>query len=343
MSKMIEALRKTECEAASLTFEVLRESAEPRSGGPGSGSSEKASARPSPPLPETSAPTRPKPEDESESWVEEAVTNALTTVETAAPIAAPTASSQHSALLDNATSRSVELRLPAVSPLLPFDSGDGAIPAEQYRRIRTRILQHHLDPQLLLVSSPGQGDGKSVTSINTAGALALNGGATVLLVDVDLRRPSIASFLGVPEAPGVGEILAGSCGIDDAIVNAQGFPGLYLIPAGSNLSNPTEMFSSSRWKDLCAELRSRATYTILDGPPVDSVAEYKLLEEASDALILVVRINHTARPLLTRALDSIPDSKLVGITINQHRDPLLGQPGDYYFNYADEQDRKDVP
>jgi capsular exopolysaccharide synthesis family protein len=233
---------------------------------------------------------------------------------------------------DSGTSRSIMIRLRAGWPLLPFETGEADTAAEEYRRIRTKILQHALRPQLMLVSSPAPGDGKSITALNVAGALALNRDARVLLIDMDLRRPTIASLLGVPEQTGAADVLAGACGLEDAIVRLEPFPNLFLLPAGSDRSNPAELLSSPRWKAMCDELRTQMTYIVLDGPPVDAVAEYSLLEEHSDGLVLVVRTDHTVRSLLYGALDSIRKEKLVGTVVNGYRESLFWkQRGDYYY------------
>jgi capsular exopolysaccharide synthesis family protein len=223
------------------------------------------------------------------------------------------------------------IRLQAGSPLLPFDTGKADLAAEEYRRIRTKILQHPLEPRLVLVSSPTPGDGKSVTALNVAAALALSSETRVLLVDMDLRRPKIAELLGVPEMDGVSEILAGSCSFEKTIVRLEPFPNLFLLPAGRDRRNPTELITSHHWKALCDDCRSQMAYTVFDGPPVDGVSEYGLLQEQSDGLILVVRTDHTDRSVLFGALQSIPKDKLLGTVINGYKESLFWKKrGGYY-------------
>jgi capsular exopolysaccharide synthesis family protein len=229
-------------------------------------------------------------------------------------------------------SRSVVIRLRAGSPLLPFDTGEAGVAAEEYRRIRTKILQHPKEPRLVLVSSPAPGDGKSVTALNLAGALALNRDARVLLVDMDFRRPTVATLLGIAERDGVAEVLSDSCSLGDAIVRLEPFPNLFLLPAGKDRRNPAELLSSPRWKLLVDEFRSQMTYVVLDGPPVEAVAEYSLLEELTDGLILVVRKGHTIRSLLYRAVESVPKEKILGTVINDYKESFFWrQRSDYYY------------
>ena len=106
--------------------------------------------------------------------------------------------------------RTLSLRVPAPSPLLPFEKGQWR-PSEQYRSLRTKIGQHPLQPHLIVISSPESGDGKSVTAINTAGALALKSEGHVLLLDADLRKGTIHAQLGLPQSPGLADVLAGAC------------------------------------------------------------------------------------------------------------------------------------
>lgn len=228
--------------------------------------------------------------------------------------------------------RSVVVRLRAGYPLLPFDTGEADSAAEEYQRIRIKITQHHLQPRLVLISSPSSGDGKSITALNIGGALALNRQASVLLVDVDLRHPTIAPLLGLAEREGVADVLNGSCRLEDAIVRLEPFPNLFLLPAGKDRRNPAELLSSPRWKALCDEFRAQATYTIFDGPPVDAVAEYSLLEERADGLILVLRTDHTSRPLIYRAIEAIPKEKLLGSVINGHRESFFWKQRSEYYS-----------
>lgn len=149
----------------------------------------------------------------------------------------------------------------------------------------------------------------------------------------------IANLLGVPETPGVTDVLAGSCSFENAVVRLEPFPNLYFLPAGKAGNNRTEWLTSQRWKALCDEFRSRAAYTILDGPPVDAVAEYRLLEEQSDGLLLVIRPDHTDRSLLYRTLESIPKKKLIGGVINSFRESLFVKPSSYHSYYSSQEQK----
>src|SRR3954454_17997243 len=108
---------------------------------------------------------------------------------------------------------------------------------------------------MIVLSSAGPGDGKTVTAVNLAGALSLKSDANVLLLDTDLRRSSIGQPLGIPSAPGLTEVLMGERTLASVIVRAEQMPNLYILPAGDCKSNPAELLDSPAWLETCAALR----------------------------------------------------------------------------------------
>jgi capsular exopolysaccharide synthesis family protein len=211
--------------------------------------------------------------------------------------------------------RTVSLETPEDSPLLLFDRQDSRA-GEQYRIIRTKIIQHARQPRLLVVSSPELGDGKSVTAANIATTLALKPDTRVLLVDADFRRSSITRLLGIGRSSGLSELLGGTCSVEDAMIRVGELPSLYVLPAGGRPQNPTELLDSPRWTDFLQESLERFSFVILDGPPVGLVADYDLIQAAAEGVILVVRPDHTHRRLCMQALEAIPADKLVGVVMN---------------------------
>jgi len=194
--------------------------------------------------------------------------------------------------------RSQPIRLLAGSPIL-FDGIDQQA-AEQYRIIRTKIHHHPAQPRVLMVSSAMPGDGKTISAINLAGALALQEDLEVLLIDADFRRPTVAKLLGLSAGPGLSEVVSGKASIEEALVRVEQFPNLYVLTAGKNLPNAAEHLTSARWRALCDFFRTRFRYTILDSPPLGTVADCELLQLAADGVVLVVRLGHTDRQLLKR-------------------------------------------
>lgn len=207
------------------------------------------------------------------------------------------------------------VRISTQAPILPFDPKH-FIAAEQYRIIRTKILHHVRKPKLLAVSSATSGDGKTVTSINIAASFALKQEEPILLVDADLRRPRIAELLQIPSSPGLSEVLAGRASIDHALVRAEQFPNLWILPAGNDPGNPAELLDSPRWRVLVDKLRAQFSHVIFDATPVATVADYELLQHVCDGVIVVARPDHTKRTQCLEILKIIPKEKLIGIVLN---------------------------
>jgi capsular exopolysaccharide synthesis family protein len=201
------------------------------------------------------------------------------------------------------------------SPLLPFDGSHGEA-AEAYRVARTRITQHIRNPAMIVVSSAGPGDGKTVTAINLAGSLSLKAEADVLLVDADFRHSAVQKQLGLSAGVGLAEVLEGRGNLEQALIRAEQLPNLYILPAGKPVSNPSELLDSSRWKNLSLEIRREFQYIVVDSPPVAGVADYELIEAVSDGTLLVLRPDHTKRRMALEALRSIPSERLLGVVMN---------------------------
>jgi len=197
-----------------------------------------------------------------------------------------------------------------------------------------------------VISSPASGDGKSVTSINTAGVLSLKSGAEVLLLDADMRKPVMHNQIGLPQSPGLADILAGACTLEDALVHTKEFPSLYAICSGTTSANPVELLDSGQWRGLCAKLRGIFRYVIIDSPPVGAVADYDLIQDVCDGVILVVRPDYTNRNLCRQAIDFVPKSKFLGVLLNCVPDRATAGKGgaDYYYygggrSYENDQDQ----
>ena len=233
-----------------------------------------------------------------------------------------------------AETRRLSVQVASHMPLLPFDTRNQGV-AEQYRLLRTRLVQHRSKPKMLLFSSAGPGDGKSITAINTAGALALKHNATVVLIDADLRRSTVHLNLNLPAGPGLYEVLEGRASIAEALIAVEQFRNLSILTAGECRNNPTELLGSPRWHSLCAELRSAFDFIVLDSPPVGAVADYYVLEAACDAVVLVARPDHTNRKQCFEAFASVPKNKLIGVVMNCVDEWFLGRkPEHERYAYA---------
>jgi capsular exopolysaccharide synthesis family protein len=166
------------------------------------------------------------------------------------------------------------------------------------------------------------GEGKTVTSVNLAGVLALNRDEQVLLIDADLRRSSMRSYFNVDHAPGLAEVLAGTCPLEKVLLQVAAQPNFYLLPPGEPAKNPAELFDSRNWPAAAAQLREQFGRVVIDCPPVESVADYDLITAECDRIILVVRPDHTRRQALANALKRTSE-KLLGVVMNDAEDWFL--------------------
>ena len=221
------------------------------------------------------------------------------------------------------------LGLSELAPLFPFEDSHSAA-AEQYRIIRTKVLHHPRQPRLIVVSSASIGDGKTVTSINIAASIALRADRNVLLVDADLRRPRVAAALEIPISPGLSEVVAGRISLESAVVRAEQFPNLYILPAGDQEQNPADLLDSGRWRSLVEQMRARFDMIVVDATPVSVVADYELMQLVSDGIILVIRPGHTNRTACARVLETVPKEKLLGVVLNFLKETWFWKPNSYY-------------
>jgi capsular exopolysaccharide synthesis family protein len=216
-------------------------------------------------------------------------------------------------------------------PILPFDEPRNTI--EQYRMLRTKIQQHPANPQVLLISGSGPGDGKTTNATNLAGVLSMKRHTSVVLVDGDFRRSSVRKVLGLQEGPGLVDILTGACSLDEALIRTEQYPNLYVLGSGQPCENSAELLDSPRWMAILDALRKEFTYVVLDSPPIGSLADYDLLQAGADGVILVIRPDHTRRELAMRALNSIPKEKFLGVVMNCVDKWFLKKD---YYGYAQE-------
>ncbi len=211
--------------------------------------------------------------------------------------------------------RTVKVQVPASAPLFPFESADSK-GSQQYRMVRTKIAQHPSQPRVLTISSPGKDDGRTVTAMNIAGALALKEDVRVLLVDADFRYSRCGQWLEVRNCPGLTDVLSGKASLEEAIVQVEQFPNLHFLAAGEDGTNAAELLDSPQARTLFSYFREEFAFTIVDGPPVGSLADYDILQAMSDGVLVVVRPDHTKRSLYNQAMEAVAREKLLGVLLN---------------------------
>jgi polysaccharide biosynthesis transport protein len=173
-------------------------------------------------------------------------------------------------------------------------------------------------------------EGKTTTSINTAVVLAQKD-IRVLLIDADLRRPSIHKTLGIGPRSGLSNVLTGSANLQQAITRSNLLPNLSILPAGTPPPNPCELLASSNMKDLLAELSAEYDHIVVDTPPTLSVTDAVVLSPRADAIVLVIRSGKTTKQALRRSRDLLMqvNAKVSGVLLNAVN---LNSP-DYYYYY----------
>jgi succinoglycan biosynthesis transport protein ExoP len=207
--------------------------------------------------------------------------------------------------------------------------------ADQYRTIRHSVESLRVESGLhvLAVTSPGPGDGKTITTLNLAGALAQGPDARVLVMDADLRRPSVSEYLGFSarHAPGLADALADPAyDVRRAIRRVEGF-NLSVLPAGAPQRAPYELLNSRRFEDLLKQTRDLYDCVLVDTPPLVALPDCRLIGKCVDGFLVVVGAHKTPRRLLADALSLLDPAKVIGVVFNGDDQPAFGYYG--YYDY----------
>lgn len=209
-----------------------------------------------------------------------------------------------------------------------------SISAEAYRSLRTSIKFSSVDKPIktIVVTSSIPGEGKSTISGNLAITLSQSG-ARVLLIDCDLRKPSIHKKFRVVNDLGLTDILVDKCSLKDVIKKIDEY--LFMITAGTIPPNPSEIVGSNSMEDLIKELSLSFDYIVMDTPPVIPVTDPLLLAAKSDATIIVVRARKTKEKIIRQAYDELikVNSNIIGSILN---DSETKTNNSYYEYYAEE-------
>lgn len=220
------------------------------------------------------------------------------------------------------------------APLLT-DLGGFAARTEAFRLLRTNLQFIDLDhqPRCIVITSAVPGEGKTMTSTNLAVALAQTGRNT-LIIDADLRRPRVASTLGLDPAIGLTTALVGKTEIHDAI-QVHEASGLHVLASGAKPPNPTEILQSKITQDLIKRLRSSYDMVIIDAPPLLPVADASVLAKLADGVIIVVRHGRTTKDQVNEAINRLGQvgGRLYGVVVNMVAKRAVGS---YYYYYYEE-------
>jgi polysaccharide biosynthesis transport protein len=210
-----------------------------------------------------------------------------------------------------------------------------SILAEAFRNLRTSVVYATPDrpPKTMLVTSLQQQDGKTSVSTNCAITLAQLGMGDVLLVDADMRHPDLHGIFGVPQAPGLSDLLVGGVEVT-AVIRPTRVPGLFVIPAGPIPTNPTELLFSPRFTQALAALGERFAHIVIDTPPMLGVSDTLVLAPRVEGVILVVRHGHTGRDAAQRAVQMLGSvrAQVLGVVLN-HADARTTTAGYQYYHH----------
>jgi capsular exopolysaccharide synthesis family protein len=189
--------------------------------------------------------------------------------------------------------------------------------AEQYRALRTRL--EHGDAgavvHVMLVTSPGREDGKSLTVANLGLAMAQEYRRRVAVVDANLRHPTLHRLFGLPNGPGLSDVLAGRVLLDEALVNLESH-NLTVLPAGTPTAHPAESLGTITMRRTMDTLRSRFDVVVMDAPAAAPLADVGILTPLTDCIVLVVRAGVTAKPAVHDSIGALDGAKLLGLVLN---------------------------
>ncbi|MEG1297191.1 MAG: polysaccharide biosynthesis tyrosine autokinase [Niameybacter sp.] len=210
---------------------------------------------------------------------------------------------------------------------------------EAYRLLRTNLNFLSIDQNIksIVVTSARQGDGKSLTTAMLATVMALAGKKTIL-VDCDLRKPTISNLFKFATERGFTDVLLTKEDVKE-MIHQTNIDNLYVLPAGTVPINPSEIICSQKAKDLINSLKEDYDYMIIDSPPVGIMADGQVLSQYVDGCLLVVSYRRTKTPEIQKAKSCIEyvDGKVLGVVLNRTKDKRISKA---YKNYAKEKDKE---
>ena len=214
------------------------------------------------------------------------------------------------------------IRKGAFDPSLVVLSSPDSLAAENFKNLRAHLLFPKADEKkrVIMVTSAFPGEGKTYVAANIATSIALGMHEHVLLVDCDLRRPSIHQIFRCANRAGLHEHITERKKLKDLIIRTK-LDKLCLLPAGREAHNPSELLSSQIVKDSLAELKDRYDdrFIIIDSTPSQVASEANVLANYVDGIILVVMAQRAHRELIHKSIDELGREKILGIIFNGYK------------------------
>lgn len=220
-----------------------------------------------------------------------------------------------------------------VSEKLIVSSGVTPVVVEQYRKLAVTLhqLQVERGVKTIMVASAMPAEGKTLTAANIALTLSESLRRNVLLLDADLRRPTVHQIFQIPNVTGLGDAL--SADEEQRLTLVQVSPRLCVLPAGRPERDPMSGLSSDRMQQIIAEASARFDWVVIDTPPVGLLPDANLLAKMVDAVVLVIAAGVTPYRLVERAVNAIDRKRIVGVVLNRAIQSQIGS-GYYNYNYA---------
>ena len=206
-----------------------------------------------------------------------------------------------------------------------------SIISEQYRTIRSNINFSMVDEQFktIMITSSLPGEGKSTTSANVA-TVFTQAGKQVLIIDADMRKPTVHYTFKLKNAYGLSDVLTRQCELEQAIQSTE-ITGLSVLSSGPIPPNPAELLQSNQMSQLLEELKGKFDLIIFDTPPVMAVTDSQILANKCDATILVVNCGVTKKEIAVKAKEQLANSKgnIIGVVLNNYK----LDKDHYYYQY----------
>ena len=202
---------------------------------------------------------------------------------------------------------------------------------EEYRSLRTQIIHKSQRQKLksIVIASINASEGKSITALNFSWLLAQTDGIKALIIDSDLRMPSLTDYLGIETDKGLSDVLAGTATLRESIIRLEP-AGLHLLPGGEARSDVAELISGPKFKEILREAREIFDFVIIDAPPLGIFTDAAVLINHADGAIMVVRSGKTRYSMVERVLESVPRDRMLGVVLNQSEDVL----DETHYNYG---------
>ena len=227
-----------------------------------------------------------------------------------------------------------EVEAERVEPRLVAITQPHSTYCEEYRSLRTHVLHKSQRQKLqsIVIASVNPSEGKTVTALNLSWLLAQTDGVNALIIDSDLRMPSLTDYIGIETDKGLSDILAGQSSLKDSIIKLEP-AGLHLLPGGEARTDVAELISGPKFRQILAEAREMFDYVIIDAPPLGIFTDATVLINHADGAMLVVRAGRTKYSAVDRILETLPRDRMLGVVLNQSEEVLPETQYNYGYGY----------